>query len=256
MITIKTNEDIDFLIEGGKRHAYILKELTALVVPGVSTLTLEEKARKLIKEGGDSAAFLNYQPDGARRKYPAALCVSVNEEIVHGIPNESPRILIEGDIVTLDLGLVHCGLITDCAVTVPVGTVSAEDARLIKAAEEALEAGIRAAQGGNHIGDIGFAIEQIARKYHLAGALGLSGHGVGYEVHEDPFVPNTGMPGTGALLKPGMVLAIEPMLVLGKGDIKLLKDGYTFITKDGKKAAHAEHTVVITDGNALVVTKL
>jgi len=255
MITIKTQEDIDFLIEGGKRHAFILNELVKLIVPGVSSLTLEELAMKLIKKEGDRAAFFNYKPEGAKRPYPAALCVSVNEEIVHGIPNEIPRILIEGDIVTLDLGLVHNGLITDSAVTVPVGKVSAEDLRLITATEEALEAGIRAARGGNHVGDIGYAIEQVTKKYNLAGALGLSGHGVGYEVHEDPYVPNTGMPGTGAKLKAGMVIAIEPMLVLGKGDIKLLKDGYTFVTKDGKKAAHSEHTIVITENDPIVVTR-
>lgn len=255
MITIKTQEDINFLIEGGKRHSVILKELAKLTVPGVSTLTLEEFAMNMIKEGGDRAAFLNYKPEGARRAYPAALCVSVNEEIVHGIPNETPRILVEEDIVTLDLGLVHNGLITDSAITVPVGKASAEDLRLIKATEEALEAGIRAAKGGNHVGDIGYAIEQITKKYNLAGALGLSGHGVGYEVHEDPYVPNTGIPGTGAKLKPGMVIAIEPMLVLGKGDIKLLKDGYTFVTRDGKKAAHAEHTVVITENDPIVLTR-
>jgi len=255
MITIKTQEDIDFLIEGGKRHAFILKELAKLTVPGVSTLTLEECAMKLIKEKGDKAAFFNYKPEGARRPYPAALCVSVNEEIVHGIPNETPRILIEGDVVTLDLGLVHNGLITDSAITLPVGKVSVEDLRLITATEEALEAGIRAARGGKHVGDIGHAIEQVTKKYNLAGALGLSGHGVGYEVHEDPYVPNTGMPGTGAKLKAGMVIAIEPMLVLGKGDIKLLKDGYTFVTKDGKKAAHSEHTIVITENDPIVVTR-
>lgn len=255
MITIKTQEDIDFLVEGGERHAFILKELAKITVPGVSTLTLEERAMSMIKEGGDRAAFLNYKPEGAKRPYPAALCVSINEEIVHGIPNEIPRILIDGDIVTLDLGLIHNGLITDSAITVPVGKVSDEDLRLIRGTEEALEAGIRAAKGGKQIGDIGYAIEQVTKKYNLAGALGLSGHGVGYEVHEDPYVPNFGIPGTGAKLKPGMVIAIEPMLVLGKGDIRLLKDGYTFVTKDGKKAAHCEHTIVITENDPIVVTR-
>jgi methionyl aminopeptidase len=255
MISIKTPQDIEFLKEGGKRHAEILKILKALVVPGVSTVTLNEKAMELVKEGGDVPAFLGYKPEGVRRPYPAALCVSVNDEIVHGIPNESPKILQEGDVVTLDLGLTHHGMITDSAITVGVGTLSEEDARLISATEEALYAGIKEAKFGNTIGDIGYAIESVAKRYKLALALGLAGHGVGYEVHEDPFVPNSGVPGHGPKLKPGMVIAIEPMLVLGKGDIILLKDGYTYKTRDGKKAAHSEHTILITDGNPVILTK-
>ncbi len=255
MISIKTPQDIEFLKEGGKRHAEILQILKTLVVPGVSTVTLNEKAMELIKGGGDSASFLGYKPEGVRRPYPAALCVSVNDEIVHGIPNEMPKVLEEGDVVTLDLGLTHRGMITDSAITVGVGTLSPEDARLIAATEESLSAGISAATFGNTIGDIGYSIEQVANRYGLALALGLAGHGVGYEVHEDPFVPNSGVPGQGPKLKPGMVIAIEPMLVLGKGDIVLLKDGYTFKTKDGKKAAHSEHTILITEGSPVVLTR-
>ena len=255
MISIKTPQDIEFLKEGGKRHAEILKELKQLALPGVSTVTLNEKALELVREGGDTPSFLGYKPEGVRRPYPAALCVSVNDEIVHGIPNEIPKILQEGDVVTLDLGLTHKGMITDSAITIGIGSISCENARLITATEEALAAGIAAAKGGNKIGDIGYAIESVAHKYKLSLALGLAGHGVGYEVHEDPFVPNSGVPGQGPILRPGMVIAIEPMLVLGRGEITLMKDGYTYKTRDGKNAAHAEHTILITEGNPVILTK-
>lgn len=255
MISKKTKEEILILREGGRRHAEILNLLKARVTPGVSTLALNEYAEKLLKESGDSPAFLNYTPDGARRPYPAALCVSINDEIVHGIPNENPKILKEGDIVTLDLGVVHKDLITDMAITIGVGKISKEDRELIVATEEALFAGIQASQGGSTIGDIGFAIEAVAKKYGLSLAEGLAGHGVGYSVHEDPYVPNAGRPGEGPKLVPGMVIAIEPMLVLGKGAIKLDKDGYTYKTKDGKKAAHAEKTIAITEGAPIILTE-
>ncbi len=254
MIIKKTPSDIELLKEGGKHHSAILRELEKATVPGVSTNELEELARKLLKEYGDTAAFLRYKPEGAKRPYPAALCVSVNEEIVHGIPNEDPKILKEGDVVTLDLGLTHKGLITDSAITVGVGTISPEEKRLIEGTKESLYAGIKAAKGGGHIGDIGFAVEEVAKRLGLNIAEGLAGHGVGYKVHEDPFVPNTGKKGTGEKLVPGMVIAIEPMLVLGKGDIVLAKDGYTFKTRDGKKSAHFEHTIAITDGDPIILT--
>ncbi|OHB00840.1 MAG: type I methionyl aminopeptidase, partial [Candidatus Zambryskibacteria bacterium RIFCSPHIGHO2_12_FULL_44_12b] len=210
MITYKTPEDIEILKEGGKRHADILGVLVSLVFPGQSTNVFNGRALKLIHDSGDVPAFLRYRPEGAKRPYPAAVCVSLNEEIVHGIPNENPKILKEGDIVTLDLGLRHRGLVTDMAVTVPVGEVSAKDQLLIEATEAALSAGVVAAQCGFYIGDIGFAIESVAKKYGFKVVEGLAGHGVGYEVHEDPYVPNTGKPGRGEELKLGMVLAIEP----------------------------------------------
>src|ERR1035437_4006311 len=255
MITIKNSEDIEMLKEGGKRHAFILAELAKMVDVAVSTFALNECAVKLLKEGGDKASFLNYTPDGAKRPYPAALCVSINDEIVHGIPNEHPRILKDGDVVTLDLGLTHQGMITDSAITVGVGKISIEDKKLIEATKEALYAGIKVAKGGKHIGDIGYAVEQVALRTGFAVAEGLAGHGVGYKVHEDPYVPNTGTRGVGEELQPGMVIAIEPMLCVGKGDIVLEKDGYTFSTKDGKNSAHFEHTILITEGEPVILTK-
>ena len=241
--------------EGGKRHAYILSELSKKVTPGVSTLDLENLAKKLIKEGGDSSAFLNYTPRGAKRAYPATLCVSVNNEIVHGIPNETPTILQEGDVVSLDLGLVHDGLITDSAITVGVGKMKEEDLKLIKHCQEALALGIKSARGGGHIGDIGFAIESFVRPLGYGICQGLAGHGVGYKVHEDPFVPNEGKKGAGEVLRPGMVIAIEPMLTLGTDKIVLSSDGYTYKTADGSNAAHFEHTIAITDGEPIILTK-
>lgn len=255
MTTIKTPEEIEILKEGGKRLAFVLREVSKQVVAGVSTQDLEDYARKLITDAGDTPSFLNYKPRGARRPFPAAMCVSINNEIVHGIPNESPRIIQDGDIVSLDLGVTHKGLITDSAVTVGVGTLKDEDRKLIEHCREALALGIKAAKAGKHIGDIGYAIESFARPLGYGMSEGLSGHGVGYKVHEDPYVPNEGRPGEGELLRPGMVLALEPMLTLGTDKIVLDKDGYTYKTADGSNAAHWEHSIVITDDEPIVLTK-
>lgn len=255
MITIKTPEEIEILKEGGKHLAYILNELKKLVAPGVRTIVFEEKARELLLKFGDTASFLGYTPYGAKRPYPASVCVSINDEIVHGIPNEGEKVLKEEDIVTLDMGVVHRDLFVDGAITIPVGNVSKEAKTLIKATKESLQAGIKAAKRGGYVGDIGAAIQLVATKYNFKIAEDLCGHGVGYSVHEDPFVPNFGAIGEGPELKPGMVLAIEPMLVLGKGAIILDKDGYTYRTRDGSLAAHFEHTIVINDSDPIIVTK-
>lgn len=255
MVTIKTPEEIEILKEGGARHAFILQEIVNMVAPGVSTKELDDRARELVLEGGDVPSFLNYQPYGAKRPYPASLCVSINDEVVHGIPNENPRILKVGDIISLDLGLTHKGLITDHAVTVPVGKIDDDAKKLLKITKEALFKGIEIAKAGNKIGDIGHAIETFVAPYGFGHAEGLAGHGVGYAVHEDPYVPNTGKKGSGIMLKAGMVIAIEPMLNEGTGKVKLDQDGYTFRTKDGKRSAHFEHTIVITDGAPIILTK-
>ena len=255
MITIKTKKEIETLKEGGRRHAQILKEIAKEAVSGVSTKFLNDFAIKKIEEFGDRPAFLNYKPKGSMRPYPAALCVSVNDEIVHGIPNEKNRIIKDGDIVTFDLGLIHKDLITDAAITVGVGKISKEDKKLIKATREALKAAVNVAKEGNTTGDIGQAVQDIAEKYGFGIAEGLSGHGVGYSVHEDPYIPNIGVRGQGEKLVAGMVIAIEPMFTTGKGGIVLDKDGYTYKTKDASNAAHFEHTVAITDGKPVVLTE-
>ncbi|MFA5001008.1 MAG: type I methionyl aminopeptidase [Candidatus Paceibacterota bacterium] len=252
MIKLKTKAEIEILREGGQRLAVILATIKARVAPGVKTIDLENLARELIKRGGDEPAFLGYKPQGSRRAYPAALCVSVNEEIVHGLPSE--RILEVGDIVGLDLGLKHEGLFTDMAVTVPVGPISPEAENLLATVEQALEAGLAMAQPGRRMGDIGHAIELVIKENGFKVVKELAGHGVGYQPHEDPFVPNFGKAGMGDELLPGLVIAIEPMATSGRGDIKVGSDGFTFLTKDGKLASHTEKTIVITETGHEILT--
>lgn len=254
MIRLKTEKEIKTMREGGKRHAEILREVAKKVAPGVSTKELNELAYKLIKKGGDKPAFLNYTPEGVSYPYPASLCVSINDEVVHGIPN-AKVFLEDGDIVSLDLGLVHKGLITDGAITIPCGKISKEAKELIKVTKKALDLAIKAAKPGNTTGDIGHAVESFIKPLGYGIVKILSGHGVGYEVHEDPYVPNYGKPGTGEKLVPGMVIAIEPMVNLGKGEVCVTDDEYTYITKDGKISAHFEHTIAITKKGADVLTK-
>ncbi len=254
MIELKTKEDIQILREGGKRHAQIMKILVDMVKPGVSTEAINRRAEELIKEGGDEASILHYQPYGADRPYPASTCISVNDEIVHGIPTENPQVLQEGDVVSIDFGLTHKGLVTDMAVTVPVGKVASEIEDLLATTKRALMAGIKAAKGGKRVGDVSSAIELVGLSKNYGIVEELAGHGVGYSVHEEPFVPNYGEPGKGEVLKPGTVIAIEPMFNLGSREITLDRDGYTYRTKDGKPSAHFEHTVVITKGDAEILT--
>ena len=252
---LKTKEEIATMREGGARHVQILAELAGLVKPGVSTFTLEEEALAMIKAMGDKPAFLDYQPAGADRPFPASLCVSINNEIVHGIPNEVERLLQEGDLVSLDLGLIHKGLITDSAITVPCGAVDDEARELLRIGKLALEKGVEAAKNGNTIGDIGFAISEVVKGTGFSLAKDLAGHGVGHRVHEEPYVPNVGKSGKGMKLVPGMVIAIEPMVNAGSGEIKTLSDGYTIVTKDGKRSVHFEHTIAITEEGNIVLTR-
>jgi methionyl aminopeptidase len=253
MAWLKTKKEIDLLREGGKLHARILEDLKNMAKPGMSTKDLNDYAEQEIRKAGDKPSFLNYQPYGADRPYPASLCVSVNDEIVHGIPSKK-RILKEGDIVTCDLGVTHNGLITDAAITFPVGKISKEVETLLKVTEESLMAGIKAARAGNHVGDIGAAVFACSIPYGYGVVRDLGGHGVGHQVHEDPHIPNFGRPGSRELLEPGMVLAIEPMFTLGTHKVKLLKDGYTFSTADHSLSAHFEHTIAITKGDPIILT--
>lgn len=254
-ITIKKPEDIEKLKIAGERLSAILTRLEKEVVPGVSTDDLNTMAEKMTKEYGDKNAFKGYRPEGARRPFPSSLIVSINDEIVHGISNEDPKTIRDGDVVSIDMGISHKGMIVDSARTVIAGRGNKPKSNLLTATYEALHAGIEAARGGNYTGDIGFAVQSVARKYDVAIAEGLAGHGVGYEVHEEPYVPNKGKRGTGDKLVPGMVIAIEPMFTTGKGAIKLADDGYTYKTQDGSLSAHFEHTVLITEGEPVVLTK-
>lgn len=252
MILIKTPEEIALMREGGKHHAAILRELRALVVPGTTTLELDQKAEELVRAYGDIPAFKGYQPDGAPRPYPATLCTSVNQVVVHGIPSAS-QVLREGDVVSLDLGVQHGGMFTDAAITVPVGKVLPEIANLIAVSEEALRIGIETVKPGNTVGDIGHAIETyIGKQYGIV--RGFAGHGVGRYIHEDPYIPNYGKAGTGDVLVPGMTIAIEPMVTLGRHQVEMLSDGYTVVTKDGAPSVHVEHTVLVTENGVEVLT--
>ena len=255
MIIIKTPEEIKIIREGGKRLATVLDKVKDMVKPGISTWELDKYAEKLIKDAGDYPAFLNYKPEGAAAPFPASLCVSVNEEVVHGIPSKN-KILKEGDIVSLDLGLRHKGLYTDMALTVGVGEISNGSKKLLETTENALYIGIDAAREGNRIGDIGHAIESFVRPHKYGIVEILAGHGVGKEIHEDPYIPNFGKAGTGAKLVKGMIIAIEPMINNGTKNVVLEKDEWTFRTADRKKSAHFEHTILITDGDPEILTKL
>ncbi|MEX0917206.1 MAG: type I methionyl aminopeptidase [Candidatus Paceibacterota bacterium] len=255
MIKIKTKEEIEKLKEGGKLLAQVLREASAKVAPGVSTDAINDFVDHRMREFGGTPAFLGYQPRGARRPFPGAVCISVNEEIVHGIPNEDPRVLKEGDIVSLDAGLTYHGLITDSAVSVIAGVGDEKARKLLNVTREALMVGIKAAQPGKRTGDIGHAIETFVKQYEYSFPVELGGHGVGHKVHEDPNIPNYGNEGEGEELVVGMVIALEPMLHEGKADIEVLPDDYTIVTKDGSRSAHFEHTVAITENGPEILTK-
>ena len=254
-MTIKNSEERENLIEGGKRLARVLEALRDKAAPGVTAEELDDLAERMIRTGGDEPCFLGYTPEGANRPYPATLCVSINDEVVHGIPNESLKVLKEGDIVGLDLGLTHNGVIVDAAITVPIGEVDELTNKLLRATEEALVAGIVAAKPGNHIGDISSAIQKEIEGAGFSVVRELGGHGVGYTVHEDPFIPNFGHTGTGPELVDGMVLALEPISSVGKATVILSPDGYTYRTKDGSRSAHFEHTILIEKDGARIITR-
>lgn len=253
-MVISNDVERENLIEAGKRLARVLREVSARVAPGVSAEELDDLAERLIREGGDAPSFLGYRPEGARRAYPAALCVSLNDEVVHGIPNEGAKLLKDGDIVGLDLGLTHNGVVVDAAVTVPVGTVDERSLRLIRATDAALVAGIAAAVPGNRLGDVSHAIQSEIERAGFAVVRELGGHGIGALVHEEPFIPNFGRAGTGILLSEGMALALEPIAAEGRAAVILAPDGYTYRTRDGSRSAHAEHTILLEKGGARIIT--
>ncbi len=252
-IIIKTPEQIEILREMGKIHAEILNTLEVFIKPGMTAIELNNEADRLVRQANAIPAFLDYQPDHTYPKYPASLCVSINEVIVHGIPTKD-MVIKEGDLVSIDLGVKYKNMFTDSARTVIVGEVSDDKKQLVADAYQALALGIAAAQPGNTVGDIGYAIESFNNKKY-GNVRELSGHGVGVAIHEDPYVPNYGKPGTGARLKPGMVIAIEPMFNLGTSDVHFLDDQYTVVTADGACSAHVEHTVLITGNGPEILTK-
>ena len=256
MARFKTKEEIAHIREGGKRLSAVLAKVVAAVAPGVTTGELDELAERLIREGGNVPAFLGYKPSFSHMEFPGSLCTSVNDEVVHGIPGE--RVLEEGDIIGLDIGLIHEGLYTDMAMTVPVGEISPEVKKLLQVTRKSLLAAINAVKDGAHVGDVGAAVEAAiavaGESYGIVEELG--GHGVGHEVHEPPFIPHSGKAGQGDKLETGMVIAIEPMLTAGKKAVNFLPDGYTVETRDGSLAAHFEATMAVTEKGAEVLTPL
>lgn len=252
---VRTPEEREGIIESGRRLGAILEEVAKAAVPGASTKELDDLAEKLIRAGGDIPAFKGYTPERAERPYPATLCVSINDEVVHGIPNEAPKVLKEGDIVALDLGLIHKGFVTDSAITVGVGEVDAKAKKLMETTQRALEAAIFAAVPGGRIGDISHATESAFANSGFSVVKLLGGHGVGAHVHEEPWVANAGRPGTGPVIEEGMVLALEPIANEGKGGVTIASDGYTYRSKDGSRSAHFEHTVLIEKDRTIVVTR-
>jgi methionyl aminopeptidase len=255
MIRLKTEKEIQLLAEGGRILADIMRASKKFAIVGANSDEVNTFFHNEILKAGCTPAFLNYRPHGAKRPFPATICVSVNHEIVHGIPNENPKIFQEGDIVTFDAGLIYQGLYLDHAWTYGIGTISKEARTLLQATEEALYIGIKQAKIGRQIGDISNVIEERAYKDDLFVVDGLSGHGVGYEIHEDPYVPNIGDPRTGERIEEGLVIAIEPMFALGASDILLDKDGQTYITADGSLSAQFEHTIAVTKSGPIILTK-
>lgn len=252
----KTKEEREILREGGRRLARHVRMLAELTVPGVTGRMLEERAREMVEKDGDKPAFLGHKDKRDKVGYPSALCLSINDVIVHSPAVQNDSILEEGDVVCLDFGIWHKGLCTDHAVTVIVGKPkNDDDERLLIGTKEATAAGIAQAKVGNTTGDIGYAVELVADKYEFGYPRNLSGHGVGKEVHEEPHVPNYGEPGEGTPLVENMVIAIEPMMTLGTGDLFIDKDGYSYRTKDGSNTAHFEHTVLITKGGPEILTR-
>lgn len=252
-MTLKTPEEIVVMGEGGKHLAAVLARLKDAVAPGVATIELDQLARTLITGAGDKPAFLHYRPHGAKKAYPFTLCASVNDVVVHGQP--SAYVLKVGDVLKLDLGLKHDGWYLDAAITVAVGRPGKDVERLMSVTKEALDAAIEAAKVGRTLGDIGYAVERIVKKAKCSVVDGLTGHGIGRELHEDPSVFNFGSKGEGEELVPGMVLAIEPMVSLGKSPIHQLPDE-SYGTADRSLAAHFEHTVAITKDGPRVLTAL
>ncbi|HVY67445.1 MAG TPA: type I methionyl aminopeptidase [Patescibacteria group bacterium] len=247
---VKTEEEIALIAEGGKLLHGILLQAAALVKPGVSTAALNDFAEQAITDIGGRPSFKGYGPK--HNPYPAGLCTSVNDEVVHGIP--SGRTLKDGDIIGLDIGMEYRGLYTDHAITVGVGRVSDIAGRLMDATQKSLAAALKIVRPGARIGDIGWTIQSTAEAAGFSVVRDLVGHGVGYAVHEDPSVPCYGKRGTGALLREGMVLAIEPMLCQHDYYLTVDNDGWTIRTADGGLSAHFEHTVAVTKHGVRILT--
>ncbi len=253
MITIKSEEEIEKMREAGRITALILREVAERVKPGVSAYELNEYAERRLKELRAAPAFKGYPHPSGGRKYPAALCVSVNEEVVHGIPTKE-KVFKEGDIVSLDFGVFKNGYYGDSALTVGIEPLSKRARQLIKTTREALYQGIKKAVAGARLGDLSHVVQTYVERRGFSVVRDFAGHGIGTHLHEEPQVPNFGIPGRGPVFKEGMTIAIEPMVNMGDWRVRVKSDGWTVVTVDGLPSAHFEHTVVIRDGEAEVLT--
>lgn len=249
MIKRKTAREIDIMFSAGQILAKTLKYLQEIITQGMSTLDLDREAAEFIKKLGGRPAFKGYNG------FPGNICVSINEQVIHGIPKRSVKIK-DGDIVSLDVGVEYNGYYADAAVTVPVGRIAPELEELLKVGRQALELGISKARAGNHLSDISNAIESYVLAHNMEVVRSFVGHGIGKRLHEEPQVPNFGPPGEGPILEAGFALAIEPMVNLGTSEVVILNDGWTTVTKDGRPSCHFEHTVIVQEGEPLVTTRL
>ncbi|MEI8352907.1 MAG: type I methionyl aminopeptidase [Lentisphaerota bacterium] len=246
MITCKRGRELDAMRVSGRLAGEVLRQVAAAVVPGISTRELDALARQLIDEKRATPSFLGY------RGFPAALCVSVNEEVIHGIPGA--RRILPGDVVSIDVGVFYQGFHGDTATTVLVGVSDPDILRLVDATRRARDAGIAAVRPGAKLGDVSHAVEQMVRQTGCSVVRDFVGHGIGRQLHEDPQIPNYGSPGRGPVLKVGMTLCIEPMVNLGRPDVSVLRDGWTVVTQDGRPSAHFEHTVAVGEDGAEILT--
>jgi methionyl aminopeptidase len=250
MIQLKSTREIELMAEGGKILAATVQMLRGEVRVGMSTMDLDEIAEKFIRSHpGATPAFKGLYG------FPGTLCTSINQEIVHGIPSRK-RVLKDGDIISIDVGVGYQGYFTDSATTVAVGAVDEESTRLLEVTERSLAAGIAAAVPGNHLGDIGAAVQRVVEDAGFSVVRDLVGHGIGVEFHEEPQVPNYGKPKRGLKLMPGLTVAIEPMVIVGAPATRTLPDKWTIVTLDGSRSAHFEHTIAITESGNRVLTVL
>ena len=246
-ITLKSAREIEIMRRAGRIVAEVLDLMRGEVRPGITTADLDRMARDVIESHGAKPSFLGHQG------FPASICASVNEEVVHGIPG--PRVLREGDLFSIDIGAYLDGYHADSALTLAVGTVSEEASNLVAVTERAFARGAEQARAGNRVGDISAAVQQVAEEAGYGIVRELTGHGIGRSLWEDPSIPNYGRPGTGAVLRPGMTIAIEPMFTIGDPAVRILDDGWTVVTEQGGLSAHFEHTVLITGGDPELMTR-
>lgn len=246
MIVIKSPEEVARMRISGQMAAYVRDELARRVEPGVTTGELDALAQELIRKFGAKSAFFGY------RGYPGHICVSINEEVVHGIPGA--RKIAEGDLVSIDVGVEYGGYVGDTAVTVVAGQTTPDRLRLVDTGRRALSAAIEKARVGAHLSDVSHAVEVVAKRAGYSVVRDFVGHGIGRSMHEDPQIPNYGPPGQGPVLKPGMTLALEPMINMGTWEVEVCADGWTVVTKDRKPAVHFEHTIAIGTDGAEILT--